>query len=130
MASPSTLPLVMSNNFAWNLMRRERAFDPDDFVAYDIQQAKHLIVQFPRPVELIDLERYGQLFRDSLKSVRLVDQPDNVDTSLPVILGRKPGGRKFLLDGWHRMARALESNLTHLPAVLLTEEETATAKVS
>jgi hypothetical protein len=115
---------MLSSDFAWNLDRPERT--QELFDRYDVQKAKRIITESPRPLEVIDLKESGDFFRDYLEGVKLKQDVDwtNVDTDFPVIVARSENGL-FLIDGRHRMAKALENELDGVPAVYLTAAETA-----
>ncbi len=114
---------LMSSDFAWDLNQPERT--QELFERYDVHKAKQIIVAAPRPVEFDDLTKHGAVIADYLEGVKLKHDVDwdKVDISVPVIFVRTKGG-KFAIDGRHRLAKALNDNLTSVPAFFLTEAET------
>ncbi|MET7397357.1 hypothetical protein ABZS66_28115 [Dactylosporangium sp. NPDC005572] len=47
------------------------------------------------------------------------------DLSRPLLIAPISGAGLFVIDGWHRITRALAEHVTHLPARLLTEADEA-----
>jgi hypothetical protein len=117
-----------SDQYAWNLERPEQTQELLEL--YDIRCAKQCITQNPRPVELISLATYGKFFDDILEDVKLRQDIDwaTVDIDLPLIFGREHG-KKFPLDERHRLAKALRLGVEWVPAVFLTEKETAGVRI-
>jgi hypothetical protein len=100
----------------------------DTIELYDVRKAKQIVIAAPRAVESSRLdERHRAFFGELLEAVRVKPDIDwqNIDTQLPVIFARGPDGKRFPIDGRHRLAKALVSGQEYLPAVTLTEEETA-----
>lgn len=112
---------LMSDTFSWDVERAEEARDLEEL--YDIREAKRIIVAKPRPVEFLDVAKYGDLLMDF---VGLKPNADcrTVDTTLPVILAQDQNGGKFAIDGRHRIAKAQRLREPTIPAVVLTIEET------
>ena len=48
---------------------------------------------------------------------------DQVDLTRPILIAPIPEAGNLVIDGWHRVHRALRDGLTHLPARLLTEAD-------
>ena len=48
---------------------------------------------------------------------------DQVDLTRPILIAPIPEAGNMVIDGWHRVHRALREGLTHLPARLLTEAD-------
>jgi hypothetical protein len=48
---------------------------------------------------------------------------DQVDLTRPILIAPIPELGDLVIDGWHRVHRALRDGLTHLPARLLTEAD-------
>lgn len=118
---------MMSSDYTWDLSRPEAS--QELLERYDIQKAKTMIQASPRPIEFLDLERYGDFMRAYLDEVRLkqnVDWP-NVDIAFPLIFGRNATG-KFPIDGRHRLAKAFDEDALNVPFVCLTEEETESVR--
>lgn len=115
---------LKSTDFDWDLDRPEYSQEVLD--KYDVRKAKEIIAATTRPVEFIDLKLLANFFKDDLEGVKLEINRDwnKVDTTFPVIFAQTKNG-KLLIDGRHRMYKALEHNLDKIPAVYLTEDETA-----
>ena len=48
---------------------------------------------------------------------------DDVDLSRPILVAPVPELGNLVVDGWHRVHRALRDGLTHLPARVLSEAD-------
>jgi hypothetical protein len=118
-----------SSDFEWYV-------EPEVFnfisTQFNVEAAKVIIRETPRSIIKMDirpLERFVGKRPKEEGSYKLSpisvnwDKMDNVDLSMPVIVAQK-GNSTLPIDGWHRIAKALESGLEELPAVLLTKEET------
>jgi hypothetical protein len=115
---------INSREFAWDLE------DPERYkvrpMIFDIQKAKALITAKPRPVVYFNPNHFHVAI-ESFKIRGLWDHPRKpVDLSIPVIMvpwgaGFPPG---FLpIDGWKRIATAIEQDFQPLPAVVLDDQE-------
>ena len=51
------------------------------------------------------------------------------DTRRPVLFVQMPSGEHQLIDGWHRLFRAIATGVQELPAYLLTNEEAAAVRI-
>ncbi|TLP57858.1 hypothetical protein [Microbispora triticiradicis] len=51
------------------------------------------------------------------------DHISEVDLSAPLIAVPIPNAGPLIIDGWHRIARALREQVTELPVIILTEQE-------
>ncbi|MEU8178632.1 hypothetical protein AB0C14_37685 [Microbispora hainanensis] len=51
------------------------------------------------------------------------DHISEVDLSVPLIAVPIPNAGPFIIDGWHRIARALREQVAELPVIILTEQE-------
>lgn len=114
---------MLSSSFSWDVEREEQAVEIGQ--VFDVRRAKQIIVEKPRPVEPIDLSVYRAFFEQELEDVRLRTDVDwnSVDPDLPVIFGSERG-KKFPIDGRHRLTKALREGRTSCLAVSLTDEET------
>ena len=55
---------------------------------------------------------------------------DEVDLSRPILLAPVPElDTNLVIDGWHRVHRALRDQVSHLPARLLTEADEAHIRI-
>ncbi|WP_177227719.1 ParB N-terminal domain-containing protein [Nonomuraea pusilla] len=52
-----------------------------------------------------------------------------VDLSEPLIVATVPNGGMLIIDGWHRLYRALTTGVAELPAVVLTAEEELACRI-
>ena len=114
----------MSDEYSWNLERDEQT--QHLLTRWDVRMAKHLLVNVPRHVELLCLQRYRDAFQIILEDAVLKHDADwdKVDPRLPVIFGTDGDGKKFILDGIHRLMKAVDTRVDWLPTVTLTEAET------
>jgi hypothetical protein len=53
----------------------------------------------------------------------------NVDMSEPLIMITVPGSGMLIIDGWHRLYKALDTGVPELSAVILTAEEELACRV-
>jgi hypothetical protein len=115
---------AMSSDFDWDIDRNERT--QELLEQYDVQRAKQFIKENPRPIEQLDLAKYRDFFTDYLEGVKFRDNADwaKVDTAVPIIFGRDEQGRKFPIDGRHRLKKALDDGLPTIPIVSLSKDET------
>ncbi|MCC5579242.1 hypothetical protein IMZ11_26800 [Microtetraspora sp. AC03309] len=64
------------------------------------------------------------VWRGYLGAIRIDDtRIGTVDLSVPLIAVLIPNAGPFIIDGWHRIARALRDGVPKLQVVLLTAEE-------
>jgi hypothetical protein len=112
----------MSSDYEWNLARPERTVY--GFQLYDIQKAKQIIVNAPRPVQAIDLEEHGEALQEFLDEVKFSATAnwDSVNLDVPVIVIRNPEAQ-LVIDGRHRLRKALDERRPILNAIYLTDEE-------
>ncbi|MEV4285465.1 ParB N-terminal domain-containing protein [Nonomuraea bangladeshensis] len=52
-----------------------------------------------------------------------------VDLSEPLIVATVPNGGMLIIDGWHRLYKALTMDVAELPAVVLTAEEELACRI-
>ncbi|GAA1772663.1 ParB N-terminal domain-containing protein [Nonomuraea bangladeshensis] len=52
-----------------------------------------------------------------------------VDLSEPLIVATVPNGGMLIIDGWHRLYKALTMGVAELPAVVLTTEEELACRI-
>jgi hypothetical protein len=108
--------------FFWNTDRAER-WVSGNFI-YNIQLAKQLILSTPREVISINIAH----LQDAINEHRIGLNPGyetdpHVDPDFPVIV-IPSSGNPMIIDGWHRVAKALYLGLARVNAVFLTEQET------
>ncbi|MFI6296658.1 ParB N-terminal domain-containing protein [Nonomuraea sp. NPDC050790] len=57
------------------------------------------------------------------------DHAARVDLTEPLIMAPVPNGGMLIIDGWHRLHKALNTGVTELQAVILTAEEEAACRI-
>lgn len=117
----------MTCDYDWKRINQCRSF-------HDVAVAIEIIRRAPRTVERLPLAEWfcgttdhGTPFVSCKGGIDVGYKADNLPTELstihPVLLG-SIGGRTFVIDGAHRLAKAVLSRTTAIPAVRLTEAET------
>lgn len=130
----------MSSEIDWDTETQERYH----FLAacFDVRKAKRLIVKKPRKIQRTDITCFRKrIFRDKLnedgsKTICIfhaldwqkIDSDDAVDLKIPIILATLEDDH-WPIDGYHRIALALEKNIDELPCVVLTEKETKSIRL-
>lgn len=94
---------------------------------FNLDKAKKIITKRPRPVETMQVDEFAYMLIDAIIRVKAATSP-KYKLDVPVIIGTLTSGRRLLLDGWHRLRKALDTKVKELPAVILTREETAEVK--
>lgn len=94
---------------------------------FNLDKAKRLIILHPRPIEMISVEEYGAMLTDQIIRVKAASST-KYKLDVPIIVGTLKSGRRLVMDGWHRLRKALDSGVRELPAVILTGEETIRVK--
>jgi hypothetical protein len=118
----------LSCDYDWKRVNQCRTF-------HDVAVAIEIIRREPRPVEQLPLADWfcgttdqGAPFVSSQGGINSGYKTDNLPRDLaaihPVLLG-SIGGRTFVIDGAHRLAKAVLTRTTSIPAVRLTESQTA-----
>lgn len=123
---------TMSSLFEWTTGRRELARELNDMLQpefYDVDKAKEIIRDAPRLIEDFDVAKYGKLVLDGVRFRQNVDWA-KIHTNFPVLFARTQNGKKFAIDGRHRIRKAMDSNMATVPSVSLTVEETQLIIVS
>lgn len=117
---------MMTSDFQWQEIRQAR-------LHVSVNKAIDLITHPPRPVGTLELADWSLVFNGAKHGVRHVTGitsayyeyklPENARSCHPVLVG--VGNEKyFLIDGAHRVAKALIDGQKTIRAVVLTEEET------
>lgn len=86
--------------------------------SYDVQKAKLILAAKPAR-EVIQLEVAG--YAAMVKMIAEL-KATNVDLAVPLILVKISDGY-LPIDGWNRIAKAINDGVNSLPAVVLTKEE-------
>lgn len=117
----------MSDDVDWHF-KDEIARDLE--ADFDVRREKQILAETPRPIEQLDLVKYREYLTDELERVGFKHNAewDKVDPAVPVIFGRE-GGKRFPIDGRHRLKKALNAGLLTVPSVSLTDEETAAVRL-
>ncbi|MGW4792451.1 hypothetical protein ACWEPC_08575 [Nonomuraea sp. NPDC004297] len=92
---------------------------------WDITEAKKL-TQDRAPDGRIVTERWAAMIQLIAIDAEHVLQ---VDLSEPLIMATVPNGGMLIIDGWHRLCKALALGVAELPAVVLTEEEELACRI-
>lgn len=114
-----------SSKIVWDTDEQERyKVRP---MIFDVQKAKAIITAKPRPIVFFNPNHF-RVAVESFKLRGLWNEPRKpVDLDIPVIMvpwgvGFPPG---FLpIDGWKRIATAIEKGIAPLPAIPLDDRET------
>ena len=89
---------------------------------WDIQKAKQIIQDSPRNVEIFDVEGGKYFIKHGLIQVKK-SISEKADLSAPLIAMQGKDGQWMVIDGWHRIKKALDSGVKELPMYKLTESE-------
>ena len=98
---------------------------------WNVQRAKQIIYQFPREIVSIDYNAFEPLlggltttgtYRMGVSIDRNRLSLDTIDLSIPVIIIELDGGNHMLIDGWHRLGKAIQLK-QNLRAVILSIKE-------
>ena len=132
----TTTTKKQSSDFEWKMEREYFRFFSR---GYDVKKAKEIIVKTPREVNVMGLsgvknmvkrpqrDEKGQITSFSLGiSVDWdrIDSTTEIDLDFPTILANHGNGDYWPIDGWHRIAKAVDMGQESLPVVVLSEEET------
>jgi hypothetical protein len=109
-----------SNDWTWKPTGED--YDLAGYL-FSVDRAKRLIARVPRPVEMILVEEYAWFVIDGIVPIRSAGS-SKYRLDVPVIVGTLRSGKRVLLDGWHRLKKAMDTGVKELPAVILTQEET------
>jgi hypothetical protein len=96
---------------------------------YNIDAAQALLRAHPRPPVQVPVAALQGFFG---LGIVIVDTAYAAGTDLiePLILAPLPDvAGALVIDGWHRVWRALDENIPALPGYLLTAEETASIRI-
>ncbi|SEH02411.1 hypothetical protein SAMN05444920_12669 [Nonomuraea solani] len=92
---------------------------------WDITEAKR-ITQGRAPDGWIVPERWAAMIQ--LIAID-AEHAYRVDLSEPLIMARVPNGGMLIIDGWHRLCKAVALGVAELSAVILTEEEELACRI-
>jgi hypothetical protein len=83
--------------------------------AWDVTQAHRRAADYPiHQVDIAVLAGFATLIRVNPAHL------DQADLSRPILIAPIPEAGNLVIDGWHRIHRAVRDGLTHLPARVLT----------
>lgn len=92
---------------------------------WDITTAKKL-TRARTPQGRIEPREWAGMLR--LVSIN-TEHAAQVDLSEPLIVATVPNGGMLIIDGWHRLYKALTTGVAELPAVVLTAEEELACRI-
>jgi len=113
---------MFSGDYEWDVEKPEK-WGNTALGLFDVRKAKEIIVASPRPVRDINISGCVRALDDVKIRPGTEDDP-GVELDVPVIVAHTKLG-PAIIDGWHRVAKALAVGQNVLNAVDLTEEETA-----
>jgi hypothetical protein len=119
---------LVENSFPWDVTSPELFFVGD--LCYDIRQAKHWIAR-RRKLQLyqLDPEGYEQALLGSCPTYqievnwRAIRCSTRIDLSLPLLGAYHPNFGRIVIDGHHRIGRAILEGRACLPIVFLTQRQ-------
>jgi len=100
---------------------------------FNVSAAKKILSKKPHPLRAIDLgaditkwvsrpQKDKVSLGISINWNKIDNDPEGFDLNSPIIIVQYKG-MTFPIDGWHRIALAIEKGLTELPAFLLSKAE-------
>ncbi|GAA1771966.1 ParB N-terminal domain-containing protein [Nonomuraea bangladeshensis] len=92
---------------------------------WDITTAKKL-TRARTPQGRIDPREWAGMLR--LIAIN-TEHAAEVDLAEPLIVATVPNGGMLIIDGWHRLYKALTMEVAELPAVVLTAEEEVACRI-
>lgn len=90
---------------------------------WDVNHAKEILNDAPRDVERVNVEDWCDALDYIFVERCDVESGEDIDLDVPIIIAQTEMGNAFILDGYHRLARAQEIGQDTLPAVMLSIEE-------
>lgn len=119
-------PPPMTSDFVWQDVSQVR-------IGVSVSKAIKKVTDPPRPIYQISLADWKLVEADGKHAIRHIagfhsayyphKMPDSTENCFPVLVG-EGNGKKFLIDGAHRMARRILEGKKTIPAAILTEAET------
>ena len=94
---------------------------------FDVSRAKYLVALTPREICQVDVSELWPWLHQGIEVdwEAIKQAPERFDLTRPLIIAPRGDGTELVIDGWHRIARAMLWEIRDLTAVILTEEETA-----
>ena len=127
----------MSDQYEW-----KDSYETFDFLvrSFDVNKARKFIINSPRKIIQMGLSGVAKLVprertrtnEDGTMSMTMglridwdrIDAEESAyNLSFPVIIANI-NGDYLPIDGWHRIAKAVDQGIDHLPAVILSADET------
>lgn len=90
-----------------------------DGLRFSVDDAKALLAKVPHPLVPLDPKKWAH---SSHFTGYKYGETKGSNLDIPVIVAQVRG-RKYVLDGWHRITKAFHEKLPLLPSVHLTEKE-------
>ncbi len=125
MTQPAKPRIHMSTDFKWQRLNQVR-------LHVSVAAVIDLITKTPRPIKFMDISEWSLRESNGATAVQHVTGihcayhqhklPPTLRNTFPVLVGTG-NGKRFLIDGAHRMAKALIDGLRKAPAIILTEED-------
>jgi hypothetical protein len=110
-----------SDGYSWDVERPEKWVNGGR--VFDVRRAKQIISRAPREVRLVDVESIRKRFEPGRVGVDMAEIDRlPIDLDFPLILVPEGEG-VLIIDGWHRVAKAISNQIATLRAVWLTEAE-------
>lgn len=105
------------------------------FKTWDVAAAKAIIREEPRVVECIDVSDLAKFIGTSTRvgvliSRERVENDDRIDLMVPLVAVVTPKGNGLVIDGWHRVAKAVALGVSTLPVVWLNAGESARVRLT
>lgn len=100
--------------------------------SFDIKKAKEIIAKQKKPqnvyVEMNDLKPFIPSPKNTSPFTVGIDlekaKSAEIDLSVPLILAYLPrSGALFVIDGWHRVAKAILEDIPTLPGIILNKKD-------
>jgi hypothetical protein len=113
---------MSSSAYEWDVVKPER-WGNTLLGVFDVRKAKEIIAANPRPVREINIAGCAKAHEDVKIRDGTAENPA-IDLDVPVIVVSTEYG-PAIIDGWHRVAKALANGREVLNAVDLTADETA-----
>ena len=122
---------MQSSEFEWHTDREETFAENFGMELYDVREARRIVAGHPREVAEWPLEGKRRAYLEELVDNTRI-RPDcdwaKVDAAFPIIFGVKDGVGT-LIDGNHRVRKALDNGAATVRVVKLSPDETTSVRV-
>jgi hypothetical protein len=113
----------------WELVKSDMQLSTYEFFmmqgqSWDVRKAKRIIFEKPRETTQFPVDSVKYCLTNG--SVNVGGDYKSADLSIPIILTSTKGDSvsgQFPIDGWHRIAKAIELGVEFIPAYVLSPEE-------